>query len=104
MIKKVGFIGLGNVGGKLARSILRNGYDLTVLDLDRKLAEPLIAQGAKWANTPKEMAENVDVVTTCLPSPQACASVLESQDGIIAGLRVGLNYSFRAPWVDTDTR
>ena len=43
---KIGFIGLGNVGGKLAGSILRNGYDITVRDLDKSLAEPFLAAGA----------------------------------------------------------
>ena len=53
---KIGFIGLGNVGGKLAGSILRNGFDLTVRDLDRAAAEPFLAKGAHWADSPAEMA------------------------------------------------
>lgn len=86
---KVGFIGLGNVGGKLAGTLLRNGVDLTVRDLDRAAAEPFLAKGAHWADSPKEMAEAVDVVITCLPSPAICAAVLEAPDGIIAGLAPG---------------
>ena len=54
---RIGFIGLGNVGGKLAGSILRNGYDLAVRDLDRAVAEPFLAKGATWADSPREMAE-----------------------------------------------
>ena len=56
---KVGFIGLGNAGGKLARTLLRNGVDLTVRDLDRHAAEPLIAKGAKWVDSPRAMAHSI---------------------------------------------
>lgn len=86
---KAGFIGLGNVGGKLAGSLLRNGYDLTVHDLDRNAAQPFLDQGASWADTPKEMAQSVDMIFTCLPSPAACAQVMEADDGVIAGLSAG---------------
>jgi len=86
---KIGFIGLGNVGGKLAGSILRNGFDLTVRDLDRDVAQPFLDQGAKWAASAREMAENCDVIVTCLPSPAACSQVMEAEDGIIAGLSPG---------------
>ena len=55
---KVGFIGLGNVGSKLAGSLLRNGVDLTVRDLDKTLAQPFLDSGAKWADSPRQMAEN----------------------------------------------
>ena len=86
---KIGFIGLGNVGGKLAGSILRNGYDLTVRDLDKSLEQPFIAKGAHRAENPKEMAEACDMVITCLPSPKACSAVMEAKDGVIAGLSEG---------------
>jgi 3-hydroxyisobutyrate dehydrogenase len=86
---KVGFIGLGNVGGKLAGSLLRNGVDLAVRDLDTAVAQPFVDAGAKWADSPREMAESVDVVITCLPSPAASAAVLESPDGVLAGLGPG---------------
>ncbi|MCP3687409.1 MAG: NAD(P)-dependent oxidoreductase [Gammaproteobacteria bacterium] len=86
---RVGFIGLGNVGGKLAGSLLRNGVDLTVRDLDRTSAQPFLDGGAKWADSPREMAENVDVLITCLPSPAASAAVMEAEDGALAGLGAG---------------
>ena len=76
---KVGFIGLGNVGGKLAGSLLRNGKDVTVRDLDDALVEKFVALGAKPASSPKEMIENCDLVITCLPSPAASAAVMESR-------------------------
>ena len=87
---KIGFIGLGNVGGKLAGSIMRNGYDLTVRDLDRSLAAPFLSDGANWADSPAEMAASVDYIITCLPSPAACATVMEGPDGILQGLRPGM--------------
>jgi 3-hydroxyisobutyrate dehydrogenase len=86
---KIGFIGLGNVGGKLAGSILRNGYALTVRDLDHDVAQPFLEKGADWAESPREMAERCDMIITCLPSPAACSAVMEAEDGILAGLGAG---------------
>lgn len=87
---RIGFIGLGNVGGKLAGSLLRNGHDLTVRDLDPAAAQPFLDAGARWADSPKELAEAVDVVITCLPSPAASAAVMEADDGVLAGLSAGM--------------
>ncbi|HCB34517.1 MAG TPA: 3-hydroxyisobutyrate dehydrogenase [Acidimicrobiaceae bacterium] len=84
---RVGFVGLGNVGAKLAGSLLRDGVDLVVRDLDRAAAEPLLAAGAGWADSPAELAAACDVVITCLPNPAASAAVLESGDGVLAGWR-----------------
>ena len=83
---KIGFIGLGNVGGKLAGSLLRNKFDLTVRDLDQNLTKSFIDLGAKVTNSAKELAEQVDLVITCLPSPQICAEVMEGEDGVLNGL------------------
>ena len=83
---KVGFIGLGNVGGKLARSLLRNKFDLTVRDLDQNLNKTFIDLGAKVANSPKELAEQVDLIITCLPSPKICSDVMEGKHGVLNGL------------------
>ena len=86
---KVGFIGLGNVGGKLAGSLLRNGIRLTVRDLDADIAQPFLDGGAEWADSPREMAQKVDILITCLPSPVASAMVMEAEDGALAGLGPG---------------
>ena len=86
---KVGFIGLGNAGSKLAGSLLRNGIDLTVIDLDKNLVSDFVNRGAKSENSPKEMAENCDVIITCLPSPKACSEVMESVNGVLEGLSKG---------------
>lgn len=88
-IQTVGFIGLGNVGAKLAGSVLRNGFDLVVRDLDRAAARPLLDKGARWADSSREVAEVSDLTITCLPSPEICAGVMEADDGVLAGLRSG---------------
>lgn len=89
MKPSVGFIGLGNIGGKLAGSLLRNGIEVTVRDLNRELAQPFLDKGAHWGESPKVMAEAVDIIITCLPSPAASAMVMEAEDGILAGLSAG---------------
>ena len=75
---KVGFIGLGNVGGKLAGSLLRNGIDLAVHDLDPALVARFVAQGARDGAGAAPLMRECDVVITCLPSPAACAAVVEA--------------------------
>lgn len=86
---QIGFIGLGNVGAKLAGSLLRNNVSLWVRDLNRAAAEPLLASGAQFADSPRQMAEQCDIVITCLPSPAISARVMEADDGVLAGLRPG---------------
>jgi 3-hydroxyisobutyrate dehydrogenase len=83
---KVAFIGLGHAGGKLAGTLLRNGVDLVVRDLDRIAAEPFLASGARFGESPSAMARACDIVITCLPSPAASAAVMEGADGILAGI------------------
>lgn len=75
---KVGFIGLGSVGGKLAGSVLRNGFDLVVHDLDEKAVAGFVDRGATSAPEPAAVMATCDVVITCLPSPQACSAVVEA--------------------------
>ena len=82
----IGFIGLGNVGGKLAGSLLRNKFNLTVRDLDKNLTKQFKDSGAKIANSAKELAEEVDLIITCLPSPEICAEVMEGDNGILEGI------------------
>jgi 3-hydroxyisobutyrate dehydrogenase len=86
---KIGFIGLGNVGGKLAGSLLRNGFDLTVRDLNQEIASPFLDNGAKWGESPKKIAETVELIITCLPNPEASATVMEADDGVLAGISHG---------------
>ena len=86
---KIGFIGLGNVGGKLAGSLIRNGHDVTVRDLNDDLVQSFVARGAKAASSPRGLAEMVDIIITCLPSPAASAAVAEAEDGFLSVLRSG---------------
>ena len=72
----VGFIGLGNVGGKLAGSLLRNGVDLSVHDLNAGLVEDFVARGATAGGDPAAMMRACDAVITCLPSPAASDAVM----------------------------
>jgi 3-hydroxyisobutyrate dehydrogenase len=86
---KIGFVGLGNVGGKLAGSLIRNGHDVTVRDLDEALMADYVARGAKSASSPRELGEAVDLIVTCLPSPAASSEVAEGDDGFLAVMRPG---------------
>ena len=74
---KVGFIGLGNVGGKLSGSLLRNEIDLMVHDLNQDLVNDFVSRGAERAEGPGAMMRDCDVVITCLPSPAASAAVMD---------------------------
>lgn len=94
---KIGFIGLGNVGGKLAGSLVRNGFDVGVYDLDASQAAPLTAAGAVLGESAAALADGRDVVITCLPSPAAVSEVLEGPDGVLARLGSGQT------WVEMST-
>jgi 3-hydroxyisobutyrate dehydrogenase len=86
---KIGFIGLGNVGGKLAGSLIRNGHDVTVRDLDADLVAAFVARGATAAASPEELGRKVDLIITCLPSPAASAAVAEGPDGFLKEMGPG---------------
>jgi 3-hydroxyisobutyrate dehydrogenase len=94
---RYGYIGLGHLGAQLAGSLLREGFALTVTDLNRDLAAPLLARGAQWADSPKAVAGASDAVITCLPSPTVSEKVLCGPDGILAGLRSG------GAWIEMST-
>ena len=74
---KIGFIGLGNVGSKLAGSLLRNGFDLSVFDLNSQLLEKFASKGAEIGEDPANLMHLCDLVITCLPSPAASNSVMQ---------------------------
>jgi 3-hydroxyisobutyrate dehydrogenase len=86
---KVGFIGLGNVGGKLAGSLLRNGVALSVHDLDQGKIQSFVDLGASAGASPAEMMHDCDAVITCLPSPAISARVMESEGGLLQGVTAG---------------
>ncbi|WP_306047443.1 NAD(P)-dependent oxidoreductase [Nioella sp. MMSF_3534] len=86
---KVGFIGLGNVGHKLAGSLLRNGVDITVRDLDEAKVAEFAAKGAKVGESPAQMLRDCDAVITCLPHPSISAKVVEGPDGLLEAMGQG---------------
>jgi len=94
---KYGFIGLGNLGAKLAGSLVRAGFDVTVTDISPGAAASLTQSGARWAPDAQSVAEAVDAVITCLPSPSASLKALAGERGILAGLRPG------GAWIEMST-
>ena len=86
---KIGFIGLGNVGGKLAGSLIRNGWDVTVRDLEPVLVGEFVARGATAGDSPAQMMRACDAVITCLPRPDISAAVVEGPEGLLEGMRRG---------------
>ena len=94
---KIGFIGLGNVGGKLAGSLHRNKFDLTVHDLDGAITDQFKSKGVKIAKSTGDLVKDVDVVITCLPSPKICADVMLGENGILK------NISKDKIWIEMST-
>lgn len=93
----IGFIGLGNVGSKLAGTLLRQGTELVVLDTAPEAMAPLVGAGAKPVASPQDLASRCEVVITCLPSPAIVAEVMEASDGVLSGMRPG------SIWVEMST-
>lgn len=85
----VGFIGLGNIGAPMAAQIAKAGLRLVVHDLQRDAAAPLLAEGATWADSPRELAQECRVVLTSLPGPPQVEAVVTGADGLLAGARNG---------------
>jgi len=94
---RVGFIGLGHMGGPMSANILAAGHDLVVHDVRAEAAAGLLAAGAAVAGSPRETGAGRDVVITMLPTPRHVADVLLGQDGLLDGLAPG------AVWVDMST-
>lgn len=90
---QVGFIGLGNVGAKLAGSLLRNGISLSIHDLDAAAVAGFVAQGARDGISPVRMMQDCDVVITCLPSPAACTAVVEEMLPAVTAGKVWMEMS-----------
>ena len=88
----VGYIGLGLMGKSIARNILKAGFPLTVHNRSRAAVEELVAEGAAAANSPKEVAEQVDVVFTNLPDTPDVENVVLGENGILEGAHDGLIY------------
>ena len=89
---KVGFIGLGTMGGSMAYNCLQGGNEMIVHDIRREAATPHLEAGAVWADSPREVAEGADVVFTSLPGPVEVEAVALGEDGLAEGLEAGKVY------------
>ena len=93
----VGFIGLGTMGGRMAANLQKAGYRLVVHDLTRQAASHHLNAGAIWAESPRALAEQCDVMFTSLPEPPDVEAVAAGGDGLLAGIRKD------AAWFDLST-
>ncbi|MDG1192697.1 MAG: NAD(P)-dependent oxidoreductase [Arenicellales bacterium] len=101
---KIGFIGLGNVGGKLAGSLIRNGYDVLVRDLDPSLEQNFVERGASSGENPAQMTRACDLLITCLPSPTISAEVMEGNDGALGEMCAGKIWAEMSTTDDQEVR
>lgn len=85
----IGFIGLGQMGKRMAQRVLVAGYDLTVHDLRKEPAQELLEKGAKWVDTPEDMAKSCQVVLSSLPGPPDVEEVVYCANGLMAGWKKG---------------
>jgi 3-hydroxyisobutyrate dehydrogenase-like beta-hydroxyacid dehydrogenase len=89
---ELGFVGLGVMGGGVVRRLLDAGHSVTVWNRTREKAEPLLEAGARWADSPREVAELSEITFTMVTNTAAVNAVTGGPDGIIAGLRPGKVY------------
>jgi 3-hydroxyisobutyrate dehydrogenase-like beta-hydroxyacid dehydrogenase len=89
---ELGFVGLGTMGGGVVRRLLAAGHAVTVWNRTREKAEPLLEGGARWADSPRSVAERSDIVFTMVTNTAAVQAVTEGPDGILAGLGPGKVY------------
>jgi len=86
---KIGFIGTGNMGSRMARNLILAGHELTIHDLRKESAQELISLGADWADSPSAAASNSDLVFTSLPGPREVEQVTLGEGGILDGAKIG---------------
>src|SRR6202035_176703 len=89
---KIGFIGLATMGAGMAANLQKAGYELVVHDIRRASAERFLAAGAVWADTPKALAEQCDVIFTSLPGPPEVEAVALGPNGLLSGMKDGTAY------------
>ena len=85
--RKLGFVGLGRMGGPMSGRLIDAGYDLTVYDTNRSAVDAAVARGARAAGSPREVADAVPVVLTSLPTPDVVEKVALGPDGLAGGHR-----------------
>ena len=86
---KVGFIGLGNVGSKLAGTLIRNNVVTLLHDQNKQASTRLVEMGGSWQDTPAQLTTKANIIITCLPSPKASATVIEGENGVLCGAEEG---------------
>ena len=84
-MKKIGVIGLGNMGSAVAKNILRANFPLSVYDIRREAGDKLVEAGAVWKNSPKELVNDVDIVVSMVFGPKEIEAVMKNDDGILQG-------------------
>ena len=89
---KIGFIGLGMMGSGMAANLQKAGHELVVHDLRRAAAEPALAAGAAWADTPRAVAEAAELVFTSLPGPPEVEAVALGENGLLSAMSCGKAY------------
>ncbi|WP_087013170.1 NAD(P)-dependent oxidoreductase [Leucobacter sp. 7(1)] len=89
MVAHVGFVGLGNIGSRVAPHLLNAGHRLAVSDLNTAAVEALVAQGARAAESAADTARDADIVILSLPSPAIVRTVVAGNDGVLAGAKPG---------------
>lgn len=89
-MEKIGFIGLGAMGKPMTRNLMKAGYALNVLTRTRSKIEDVLADGATWCDTPKQVAQKSDVVITNLPDTPDVEQVIAGKDGVFDGARPGM--------------
>ncbi len=94
---RIGFVGLGHMGGNMAERFLAAGYTVYGEERSREHAQDLIEQGLQWCDTPREVAEAADVLFTSVPDDRVLEEVASEPDGILAGLAAGKT------WIDVST-
>src|SRR5258708_37991375 len=88
----VGFVGLGTMGGRMATNLQKAGYTLVVHDLHRQAASHHLNAGAVWAETPRALASQADVIFSSLPEPADVEAVALGPDGLVGGIKPGAAY------------
>ena len=102
---KIGFIGLGIMGKPMSKNMLKAGYELVVFDINTAAVQEVAAEGAKTANSPKEVAALSDVIITMLPNSPHVKEVVLGENGVIDGAKSGtilIDMSSIAPLVSKE--
>ena len=94
---KIGFVGLGIMGSRMAANLQKHGHSLVVFNRTREKADPLVAEGARWADSPAALGPQVEVIFTMLAHPAAVQEAVLGKEGFLSHLGPG------QIWVDCST-